>query len=386
MYRCTRLLIATSLAVAILSAGFSSALLGQVVAVPAGPRIMLPPSYGATPLSTVINANAALTVARGSFLESAANARLTNSQAAKQEIENSVEWVRSYFQRKEINRQYTRKPDYIDTQRKLNKMAKSLIETDYEVELKTDPSDKLNFMLRELIVNAPPDRFYANGTDTLVDSQFDQKLSPTDIHRIRLSDGGRNGLVFRADEEALKTSWPSALRVKSLEVPCFDVTQARNAAVKELLEKGTLSHETAQRLRDRLDTLTAAFIAEYPPERLRTMDPMRDYTDYLAGKRALQAFANGVHHMVTTEDPRSFDGSTQFNGDSVADLIAHMHTLGLKFAPANRAAKGPTKKCLPPCGNSTNSLPTKTQADTARRGPQSRTDAARRGVSLSSPI
>ena len=83
MYRCTRLLTATSLAVAILSAGFSSALLGQVVAVPAGPRIMLPPSYGATPLSTVINANAALTVARGSFLESAANARLTNAQGGE---------------------------------------------------------------------------------------------------------------------------------------------------------------------------------------------------------------------------------------------------------------------------------------------------------------
>ena len=258
--------------------------------------------------------------------------------------------------------------------------------TDYEVELKTDPSDKLNIMLQELIVNAPPDCFYVNGTDTLVDSQFDQKLSPTDIHHIRLSDGGRNGLEFRADEEALTTNWPSALRVKSLEVPCLDVTRARNAAVNELLEKGTLSEETAQHLWDGLDALETAFVAEYPRERLRTMDPMRGYTDYLAGKRAIEAFEKGVQRLVTTEDPRSFDGSTQFNGDSVADLIAHMHALGLKFAPVNRAAKGPTKKCLPPCGNSTNSLPTKTQADTARRGPQSRTDAARRGVSLSSPI
>ena len=40
--------------------------------------------------------------AQGDFLEAAAIARRHHAAAAEQEIKNSVEWVRAYFERKEL--------------------------------------------------------------------------------------------------------------------------------------------------------------------------------------------------------------------------------------------------------------------------------------------
>jgi hypothetical protein len=297
------------------------------------PHILLPPSYGATPLSTILHANAALTAAAGDFLESAANARLTNSLAARQEMENSVEWVRTYFQRKEINKQYTRSPTFIEHERSLNKMSKSLIDSDYQVELTTDPSDKLNFMLLELNVKAPPEMFYSGVSNSLVDSKSDERLSSDDIRHIRLTDGGGASarLQFAADDVALKGRWPRVLRVAELEAPRAAVEQACNAAIDELKKQGQISAEASQALRDKLDGLAAALHAAYPKRR-RT-ESMAAFSEYLAGERFLQAYAVGVHRMILTEDERAFDGSFRFDGDSVADLVAHMNKLGLRFAP-----------------------------------------------------
>lgn len=345
-HRFSRSFAAAFVALMLLPAASPTALFGQVrVPLTHHHHILLPPSYGATPLSTIIHAKAALVAATGDFLQSAATARLTRSHAAKQEMQNSVEWVRTYFQRKEINRQYRRQPNYIEHERANNVMTKSLIRSDYQVELKTDPSDKLNFMLLELNVNALPQRFYPGGRDTLVDSEIDPKLSPDDIHHIRLNDGGAGSarLSFRADEVALKTSWPRVFRVKALEAPRIEVEWARDAAVEELKATGDeLSYKTSQDLREKVDALAAAFKAEYPKE--RRLKSMETFSEYLAGQRFLQSFAVGVHKMITREDQRAFDGSFRFEGDSVADLIGHMHKFGLKFDPRQPGDEGVYEK------------------------------------------
>ncbi len=303
-------------------------------------HILLPPSYGATPLSTILHASAALTAARGDFLESMANARLTNSIAAKQEMENSVEWVRTYFKRKEINRMNTRRPDFIEREQGRIQSRKQLIESDYQIELQADPSDKLNFMLDELIVNALPQDFYPGSPNTFVDSAIDRKLSPDDVHHIRLTDGGGGSarLEFRADDVALQTRWPRVLRSPKLEKPRVAVEWARDAAVDELRATGELRYSTSQDLKDKVDALTKALNEAYPKKR-RT-ESMRTFSEFLAGERFLQSFAIGVVKMITEEDQRAFDGSFRFEGDSVADLVAHMHKFGLKFLPRQPGDEG----------------------------------------------
>ncbi len=345
-HRFSRLFAVALVAFVLFPAASEKALLGQVrVSVVPPPHIVLPPSYGATPLSTIIHAKAVYVAATGDFLVSAATARLIRAHAAKQEIESSVDWVRAYFQRKEINRQYTRSKNYIERQRDSNQMAKSLIRSDYQVELKTGALKSLNFMLLELKVNALPQRFYPGGRDTLVDSEIDQKLSPDDIHHIRLNDGGAGSarLRFRADEVALKTRWPRVLRVKALETPRLEVEWARDVTVEELKAAGDeLSYETSQDLRDKVDALVAAFEAEYP--KARRPKSIDTYSEYLAGQRFLQSFAVGVHKMIMGEDQRAFDGSFRFAGDSVADLVAHMHKFGLKFEPRQPGDEGVYEK------------------------------------------
>jgi hypothetical protein len=219
-----------------------------------------------------------------------------------------------------------------------------MIESDYRVELMSDPYQTLNFMLDELMVKAPPDRFYEGVTQTLIGSEFDQELSPADVGHVRVDKGAGGGgsLQFRADGVALETSWPPALRIEELDGPRLEVEQARNAAVEELKSTGKLSPIAAQALREKLDVLTDKFSAKYPRE--RRLQSTAAFLEYLAGERFLQAFAVGVHRMVMEEDQSAFDGSLVFRGESVAGLIGHMHRLGLKFAPWQPGDEGTYRK------------------------------------------
>jgi hypothetical protein len=302
----------------------------------------LPPSYGATPLSTIINAQAAYIAASGDFLESAANARLTNSLAANQEMENSVKWVHTYFERKSINREATKTPNYIERQETINQLTKSFVDSNYEVELKGDVSDKLNWMLRELNAIAPVQYFTIGGQSSLVDGPTDVKLSSADIHLIQFTDGGQANaqkLIFRADSmEALTTRWPRILRAPEFDQARTRFEWTRNEAVAELKASDEISHKTGQKLMDDLDALSHAFNSAYPRE--RRSESLETHNAYTAGKKYLQSLALGVFRLVETEDQRAFDGSFQFQGDSVADLVGHMHRNGLEFAPTGPGSEG----------------------------------------------
>lgn len=297
---------------------------------------MLPPSYGATPISTLINAQAAYIAGAGDFLESAANARMTNALAAEKEMDNSVKWVQTYFDRKELNRSYTKPPSYIERQMAINTRTKELIDSKYQIELKGDVTEKLNWILRELNSLAPAQRFTAGGKNSLVGGEVDVKLTRDDIHHVLFTDGGHaNGrsLLFRADAaEALKARWPRVLRNTEFDEVRQLFEFARDDAIVELKATNELSQRTAQQLMDRVDDLCSAFNTAYPPKR-RTSS-IEAHTSFLAGKKYLQSLALGVFRMIETEDVRGFDGSYSFQGDSAAALVGHMHKFGLEFGPA----------------------------------------------------
>ena len=66
---------------------------GLQAQIPVRDHIFLPPTRGATALSSYIHAQANLIAATGDYLEASAIARRHHAEAASQEIKNSVEWV-----------------------------------------------------------------------------------------------------------------------------------------------------------------------------------------------------------------------------------------------------------------------------------------------------
>lgn len=303
---------------------------------PGNVHIILPPSYGATPISAQINAEAAYVAAMGDFLVSTGIARRHHAIAAEKEMDNMVKWVRTYFERKQLNRDYREAEfrTYLQRERDLNHLAESMVQDDYQVEIKGDVTDKLNWILHELDALAPESAFIPDSTDSVVDTNADRRLSTDMIRHIRFSDGGRqNGksLQFRADSaEALKVRWPHALLDPRLDNARLAFEGVKSGIIDEFAVMKELSFESQKRLMDAVDGLAAAYATAWPKS--RRMESPAEYMTYIAGRRCLQSLALNVYRAIETNDTKAFDGSYQFQGNSVADLVHHMQSYGLEFA------------------------------------------------------
>lgn len=306
-------------------------------------HIWLPPSWGATPLSTVIQAEASYIAAAGDYLESAAIARRHHAAAAEHEMRNALLWVDTYFGMREKNRAWRLKenPNFLMREEKRQKVMADRIDKFFQHTLKGDVTEEINWLLREL--SGPALAYqYMPGDKTLADSNLDEKLGPRDLRLIRLADGSR-GLVFAADEgEVLKTNWPRALRGPEFESVRGHFERTRDEVLKEFKDKGKLSWESEQRLMAAVDRVAAAFSAAYPREVRLESGPA--YLEYAAGKRFVQALAAGAYRAINTTDRWMLDGSLKFTGDSVVDLVHHMYQNGLEFAPPEPGAEGVYRK------------------------------------------
>ncbi len=310
------------------------------------PTIFLPPSYGTTPFSAQVMAEASYLVGLGSLLESEAQARLTHADAAEHEIRNSLLWLETYFARKEINRAYWKKyhPEFLDrraadaqrTERKVLELP--------EVALEGDPTDELNWMLEQVASDTLAHELLESET-SLLHSEFDEPFEEGDLAHVRLTDGGREGgqaITFHAnDPRLLETRWPRALRAPELAEAREQFEKARDRAVIEARETKELTWETARKLCESVDALTAAFQQAYPYSRRSTSE---DFLVYRAGERYLQALAAGTFRLVDSADTRMLDGSYQFDGDSVVGLIGHLCRYGLEFAAPEAGSEGTYRK------------------------------------------
>lgn len=316
---------------------------GPVVAQPLPVVVNRPwrwPSWGATPLSSVIHAQADYLESAGYFLESAAIARRHRALAAKQEMENALQWVDTYFEMRERNRAWRLKenPDHLTKLGKSRKAMDDQITNFLQNSLKNDLTGKLNWLLAEL--SGPSLAYqYQAGDKTLADTNVDEKLSPSDIHHVRLTDGGHEGggkLIFRADEaKVLQTEWPLALRGPQFQDVRVNFEAVRDNALKDLKAGNQLGWDQEQSLINAVDQLTVRFNEVYNREaRLQMqLEQPGTYSDYKAGQRFLQSLAAGVFRALRTNDHSVFDGSYKFTGDSVVDLLLHMYQNGLEFAP-----------------------------------------------------
>jgi hypothetical protein len=297
-------------------------------------HVNLPPAFGATPLSTVISAQASYVAAQGDFLESAAYARKVNAQAVALELENWVNAVDDYFKRRESNRQWRRKEggfSYAVDEERRQEALKRRMEKQFQEIVKGDLTGELNWLLTEL--SGPSMAVQINDITLNPDElkAFKAKLPKEALEQIYLTDGGHTGsrLSFAVDEaEMLKTPWPYVLRGPDFDRLRKEFDAARDAVVREIRETGHAGSENGARIVQALDELLVALETAYTPEDRKVPTAFLEYT---ASKHYLVSLVSQVHRALTTNDRSIFDGSLRFEGETVFDLIQHMYRNGLVF-------------------------------------------------------
>lgn len=316
---------------------------------PARGHVWLPPTRGATVMSTYVDSHARLLVALGDYHESVAIARRHHAAAAEHEMRNAVQWVETYFKRKELNRAYRMKqdPPYLDKIEKREQMQDRRIRDLPALALRGNATDELNWLLNRLATDSMAyELFYGNHGD-LRDSEHDLKLTPSDISHIVFTEAvgsGGSGLTFRADDaKVLDASWPLALRRPEFDAARAEFDAARDEALRELRDKGEVSYASSRRLQHAVDSLTDVLNEVYSRDNVKTP------TEYLRSRKPaenfLKAQAVGVYRAMVSNNLDLFRGDYRFEGDTAVELIQHASKHGLQFAPAE-AGDEPTYRRL----------------------------------------
>jgi len=306
--------------------------------------IYLPLQSGTSLMSANVSAQAEYITSMGDYVESALTARDENAPVGEHEVRDTLEWVSTYFQRRDLNRAFYLKanPNYLGNEQHRQELLKRRITQLFEKTLRGDQTAELNWLLHQLAGMTLPYQYLTGDKDkTLSDAGLDRQLSPEAIHQIVLTDGGyRDGrlLTFRADTaEVLETPWPRALRDDRFDQVRADFENARDQVLARRAQ-GKRDWETEKRLMTACDALCDKFNEIYPREvRVRSTDV---YMTYAAGKRFLQALAAGVLRAITTEDQWVFDGRYRFDGHTLMELVQHMCQHGLEFAPCYPGGEG----------------------------------------------
>lgn len=324
---------------------------GRVTAQPVRGHLRLPPTRGATVLSTYIDAQAHYIVAMGDYLESAAIARRHRAAALDKELDNSIKWVDTYFKRRELNRAYRLKknPRYLDKVEKRQKVTRRRVaELPLEV-LKGDVTDELNWLLDKLATASLAYEAIYSSDDRYVDSASDQVLSPEDIRHIVLTDGGRKygqKLTFRAsDAKVLKTRWPVVFRAPDFQTATTDFEKTIDKGLNEIRTEHQLSYQTWTEMREAVTALGVELEQKYPRKYLMEA-PILEFHMYHKGKQFLQTQELAILRAMSTNQTEAFDGSNRFTGDSVFDLTRHMCLRGLQYSKPEPGDEPTYKKLL----------------------------------------
>lgn len=297
-------------------------------------HVILPPTFGTTILSARINAQAQLLAAQGDFLESVAVARRIHADAYAKELENAVNEVTAYFERRQIQRdkeleEKGNRPDVIREKRQ--KAMETYVKRDlHDLLNQTDVSKQLNWLLAELCGPTMAVQ-YLVGSEAL--PELNERLSEDAMSQIWLTDGGRGGsrLEFRLNEgKVLETSWPPGLRREAFDPLRAEFEAARDELVKEIERAGQPSDGTRNRIVMATNNLLVALDEVFPSA--ERQDP-GVFLEYHAARQYLRSLVAQVHRAISTHDRTVFSGSLRFQGSTILELIQHMYQSGLVFAP-----------------------------------------------------
>ncbi len=297
---------------------------------------------GGTALSYQIEAEAQYVAASGRMSHSVAEARKIHAEAAALEIQNSIDYVKAYFERRRLNQEEWAKahPNEMQCEKHRQGVQKQTVEDQYQRVMRGDVTNTLNWLLKEL--SRPVVSYqYLLGAKSVAQPELDAKLTARDLQMIRLTDGGRAGnrLDFPADKgEVLVPDWPLGLRSDKCKIAREKFEQTRKDIITEMQKNRTLSPKTQDQLMVDVNALFVALDNAYPIE--HRDDSAATIADYGASHRFLLALLASAHRVATLNDPSVFDRRLRFQGDSLLALVQHMYQNGLEFAPPKPGAEG----------------------------------------------
>ena len=306
-------------------------------------HVYLPATFGATPMSAMVDAQARYLVAQGDCLESIAIARKIHAEAYKLELENWVTEVDDYFKRRELNRLWRRKenPSYMEHLKRAQDTREKEMREQFDTFAKGDATNKLNWLLAKL--SGPTIQVQYLGPSQMASAPaLGRALSDTDKRQIWITDGGRKGsqLVCRlSDGDVLATPWPVGLRRAECDA-ARTTYETSLRQQKEASQSGQVADldETHQKCVAALNDLFAALDEAYPQgERKKDCYVFLEYNGAKTFLRSLMARAARI---AETTDPDVLGGTLGFKGRTVQDLIRHMNDHGVLFAPCRPGGEG----------------------------------------------
>jgi len=306
-------------------------------------RVYLPPTFGATPMSAMVDAQARYLIAQGNCLESMAMARKIHAEAYAIELKNWVDEVDDYFKRRELNRLWRRKenPSYLDHLKRAQDTREKEMREQFDTFAKGDVTNKLNWLFTKLSGPAMGVQYLGPSQSATVPA-LARLLSDDDKHKIWITDGGRKGsqLVCRlSDGDVLATPWPPGLRR-----PECDAGRDRYEDSLKRLKAGGNPDATQRECVAALNDLFTELEEAYPRE-----DRSRDcylFLEYNGAKTFLRSLMAQAARIAETTDSTVFNGKLHFEGKSIEDLIRHMSQHGVYFAPCRPGGEGTYQSLL----------------------------------------
>ncbi len=291
-----------------------------------------------TVASSVLQGRSQVIEARGKAAVAYAEARNIDAYTAEQEMKNRVQWVNTFFERRQLNRDYmaVENPSHLDQEKKRIETQQSLIEKYYNSLGNTDYTPLLNKMMGDIMANVPESLFLSTDPRAIMNAPYNVQLSPDDIHHIQLSESGRpdaRTINFRADSsEVLATQWPPIFNDPDFLQSRTEFESARADAITEFQRGFTPQSVLAEkRLMAAVDGLALAYGEKFPDgaSGFNTQETLA----YISGKRFVQTLAVKTAQLIENPNTSALDGSYRFQGNNTAELIHHMLRYNLKFAP-----------------------------------------------------
>lgn len=297
-------------------------------------HVFLPPSSGATVLSTHLHAQAARAVAMGDFLESAAIARQINLESDRVAMENSILWVETYFERRRLNREY-RDEERLDYQERKLVVGRYNHKRIEQSDPGGDPASGINFMMNRLIADPSSYRTIFLGQVPDIDGA-DFSLSSNHLSHILLQQtGGSEGVrtMRPTDPELVGENWPGVFMRPELELQRINYDQVRQKALDEIRNHDQLSVVTLESVQRSLRELQKKFDEVYVWTRMKgTIDIATFSHSREIGENFFRTQAAGTLRAFAMNSPDSYSDQLRFDGDTLIDLLRHCSQHQLEFA------------------------------------------------------
>lgn len=287
-----------------------------------------------TAVAAQIHAEADMYRAYGDVAVDFAVAEQIRARTARLEIENSVEAVKAYWERRSIGEAERLKRHKTLAQKQEIRNSHLWKRLKDHPELSSEAirnGTALNFLLDRLAGGVLAYNFSPGQSGLSMELLNQLTIDPETLHQLRVRQDPLSGgkTVFRLDEgKPLDLGWwPSSLRIKELKEERTEFENARTTLLKSSQEE---LDDNLQKLFEAYNKLLDAFTNQYP--RSVRLKSVYDHTEFGRARRFLQSLLGELQRIQSVGPKAIQNDSLRFEGKNLIALLTHMSRNGLEFA------------------------------------------------------